>query len=115
MSSTIYGIQNIIVQPREGHSYINTQSRQDMSNPNPAREDSSKYHIHISINKKIIKAIVDIICGNISVDKLSSTVCRISVGSSSRTISDADTSHRINVVDMSRRINDVDDMQHKVF
>ena len=78
-----------------------------MSNPNPAREDSSKYHMHISINKKIIKAIVDITCGNI--------VCRISVGSSSRTINDADTSHRINVVEMSRRINDADDMQHKVF
>ena len=86
-----------------------------MSNPNPAREDTSIYHMRISINKKIIKAIVDITCGNISVVKHSSTVCRISVGSSSRTINDADTSHRINVVDMSRRINDVDDMQHKVF
>ena len=86
-----------------------------MSNPNPAREDISKYHMRISINKKIIKVIVDITCGNISVVKLSSTVCRVSVGSSSRTINDADTSHKINVVDMSRRINDVDDMQHIVF
>ena len=86
-----------------------------MSNPNPAHEDSSKYHMRISINKNITKAIVDITCGNISVVKHSSTVCRISVGSSSRTINDADTSHRINGVNMSRRINDVEDMQHKVF
>ena len=86
-----------------------------MSNPDPAREDTSKYHMRISINKKIVKAIVDITRENISVVKQSSTVCRISVGSSSRTTNDADTSHRIKVVDMSRRINDVEDMQHKVF
>ena len=86
-----------------------------MSNPNSAREDSSKYHMLISINKKIIKAIADITCGNISVVKHSSTVCRISVGSSSRTINGADTSHRINGVDMSCRINDVEDMQPIVF
>ena len=86
MSSTIYGIQNIIVQPRDGHSIIIHNRDKEISNPNLAHEDTSKYHMRISINKKIIKAIVDITCGNNSVVKHSSTVCRISVGSSSRTI-----------------------------